>query len=59
MNKEVTRLRNQAMSFSNEGAEFSLNVPDTHEVKELLSGFGKSTPDSINPRSRYSALTIP
>lgn len=33
LNKEVTRMRAQLMSFSNEGAEFSLNVPDTNEVK--------------------------
>ena len=41
LNKEVARMRNQVMSFSNEGAEFSLNVPDTMEVKEVFTETGK------------------
>lgn len=36
LTKEVSRLRNQVMSFTNEGAEFSLNCPDTNEVKECM-----------------------
>jgi hypothetical protein len=43
LSKEVTRLRNQVMAFSNEGAEFSLNVPDTHEVKEVFGQQGTSS----------------
>jgi len=38
--KEVDRMRNQVMSFTNDGAEFQLNVPDTNEVKENLSELG-------------------
>jgi len=34
-------MRNQVMSFSNEGAEFALNVPDTMEVKEVFTETGK------------------
>ncbi len=40
LSKEVSRVRNQVMSFSNEGAEFSLNVPDTNEVKEVFGELG-------------------
>ena len=29
------------MSFTNDGAEFQLNVPDTNEVKENLTELGK------------------
>jgi hypothetical protein len=37
LTKEVGRMRNQVMSFTNEGAEFALNVPDTNEVKEVFT----------------------
>ena len=37
LTREVTRMRAQMMNFSNEGAEFSLNVPDTNEVKDVFS----------------------
>ena len=41
LRKEVDRMRNQVMSFTNDGAEFQLNVPDTNEVKENLTELGK------------------
>ena len=41
LRKEVDRMRNQVMSFTNDGAEFQLNVPDTNEVKENLAELGK------------------
>lgn len=41
MSSEVAKMRNQVMSFTNEGAEFQLNVPDTNEVKEEFSQLGK------------------
>jgi hypothetical protein len=34
---DVNKMRNQVMSFTNDGAEFQLNVPDTNEVKEQLT----------------------
>ena len=34
-------MRNQGMSFTNDGAEFQRNVPDTNEVKENLVELGK------------------
>ena len=37
LTKEVSRVRNQVMSFSNEGAAVNLNVPDTQEVKEVFN----------------------
>ena len=33
LSSDVSKMRNQVMSFTNEGAEFQLNVPDTNEVK--------------------------
>ena len=42
MSSDVAKMRNQVMSFTNEGAEFQLNVPDTNEVKEEFSKLGKS-----------------
>ena len=41
LRKEVDRMRNQVMSFTNDGAEFQLNVPDTNEVKENFVELGK------------------
>ena len=41
LRKEVDRMRNQVMSFTNDGAEFQLNVPDTNEVKENLAELGE------------------
>lgn len=37
LTKEVTRMRAQLMSFSNDGSQVSLNVPDTNEVKDVFS----------------------
>ena len=41
LRKEVDRMRNQVMSFTNDGAEFQLNVPDTNEVKENFVELGE------------------
>jgi len=40
LSKEVSRVRNQVLAFSNEGAELKLNVPDTEEVKGVFSELG-------------------
>ena len=42
LTKEVSRVRNQVLAFSNEGAELKLNVPDTEEVKGVFSELGAS-----------------
>ena len=41
LSSDVSKMRNQVMSFTNEGAEFQLNVPDTNEVKENFAHLGK------------------
>ena len=41
LRKEVDRMRNQVMSFTSDGAEFQLNVPDTNEVKENFVELGE------------------
>ena len=41
LSSDVSKMRNQVMSFTNDGADFQLNVPDTNEVKETFAQLGK------------------
>lgn len=34
---KIIAMKSQVMSFDNDGMKFNLNVPDTHEVKEMLA----------------------
>ena len=53
LTKEVTRMRAQMMNFSNEGAEFSLNVPDTNEVKDV---FGQVVTTVVQQQKQITTL---
>ena len=58
LRKEVDRMRNQVMSFTNDGAEFQLNVPDTNEVKENLAELGELiVPLIVLVSGKYLELT--
>lgn len=46
-------MRNQVMSFTNEGAEFQLNVPDTNEVKDV---FGEVVTTVVSHQKQLSTL---
>lgn len=53
LTREVTRMRAQMMNFSNEGAEFSLNVPDTNEVKDV---FGQVVTTVVQQQKQITTL---
>ena len=46
-------MRNQVMSFSNEGAEFKLNVPDTEEVRDV---FAQQVTTMVQQQKQISTL---
>ena len=54
LTKEVTRMRAQLMSFSNEGGgNVSLNVPDTNEVKDV---FGQVVTTVVQQQKQITTL---